>query len=61
MLATRGVYGGCLDFGVADRIDGGRGPAAAMFFGFPEDLVALAAEAGLALELSIYPSDLSES
>ena len=57
VLGTPGVRSAVLDFGVEDLIDGGRGPAAAMCFTFPKNLTALAGEAGLSLELSIYPSD----
>jgi hypothetical protein len=54
VMVTRGVYRACLDFGVADEIDGGRGPQVAMFH-FPADFVSVAGALGLSLELSIHP------
>ena len=56
VLGTPGVRSASLDFGVEDLIGGGHGPAAAMYFNFPKNLTALAGDAGLSLELSIYPS-----
>jgi len=46
---------GGLDFGVGDAIDGGRGPAAVSFYRLPADLLAMAGDLGLDVELSIYP------
>lgn len=56
LMKSRGVRSACLDFGVADAIDGGRGPAVAMFFRFSPELIELAARARLDLEFSVYPA-----
>jgi len=56
LVRSRGVRSACLDFGVADTIDGGRGPAVAMFFRFSPELIELVARARLDLEFSVYPA-----
>ena len=56
LMGTKGLKSACIDFGVADAIDGGRGPAAVMFFRFSPELIALTARAGLDLEFSVYPA-----
>lgn len=57
VIADPGFRGATLDFGVGDAIDGDRGPAAVMFFHVPKDLVAMAGELGLGLEISIWWAD----
>jgi hypothetical protein len=59
-MRSRGVTSGCLDFGVEDAIDGGRGPAVVMYFRFSPALIELAASARLDLEFSIYPAAVPE-
>jgi hypothetical protein len=55
IVGGHGVKDAALDFGVADLIQGGRGPVAAMFFEFPSELVERAAAVGVGLGLSVYP------
>ena len=57
VMADPGCGRATLDFGVGDAIDGDRGPAAVMCFHLPKDLVAMAGELGLDLEITIWWAD----
>jgi hypothetical protein len=51
-MADPGWGGATLDFGVGDAIDGDRGRAA-VILPLPKDLVAMAGELGLGLEILV--------
>ena len=59
IVGGHGVKHAALVFGVADLIQGGRGPVAAMSFEFPSELVERAAAVGVGLGLSVYPVSIS--